>query len=166
MAIRKDLLFPAALFVASVGCFGFSSWGLAQGAPKAVYGADNCQSDCTENDPLVINECRHLNGDDNPPNDCQADKCTKNIIFRAHCTAIAEGSDCLFTPPFPGTWVTQERRNATNCTTTNPTTWTPHNPGACEWFHSNETRCETGACDGDKWADDLTRTDDLRYCSH
>ncbi len=154
----------AALLVASVSCIGFSAAGLAEGQ-RSVYGADNCDSDCTE-DPLVLNECRHLNVDDTPPNDCEADKCTKNIIFRAKCSEIAEGTDCLFTPPFPGTWVTQERRIATNCTTANPTTWTSHDPGACEWHSHAETRCETGSCDGAKWAADLTRQGDLSYCSH
>lgn len=162
MKLSSVSLSRSATFVGSMICMILSAWGLIASERTAIYGADNCNADCSENDPLVINECRHLADDD----DCQTDKCTKNIIFRAKCSAIAEGSDCLFTPPFPGTWVTQERRTATNCTTGNPTVWNPHNPGACEWHHYCETRCETGACDGPKWATDLTRTDDIKYCSH
>ena len=158
-------LHSVALLAASLSCLTYSTWGLVADARGAIYGTDNCDDDCTE-DPLIINECRHLSVAEMPPNDCETEKCTRNIIFRAKCSEIAEGSDCLFTPPFSGTWVTQERRNATDCTTTNPTTWTNHDPGACEWFHHAETRCETGSCDGEKWATDLTRESDLYYCSH
>lgn len=149
------------LFALCLGCLGFSAWGLARAELTPVYGADSCCEDCTEEDPLIINECRHL-ADADP---CQTDKCTRNVIFRAYCTKIAEGVDCNLKAPAPGTWVTQERRLKDNCTTDNPTTWNPHSPGECEWFHYNETRCETDTCDGDEWATPLTRTDDIRRCN-
>jgi hypothetical protein len=156
----------AVTFVASLSCLSVSAWGLLAAERGDVYGADNCNADCTENDPLIVNECAHNSDADKPPNDCEADACLRNIIFRAKCSGTAEGSDCLFTPPFPGTSVVQEERAATNCATTNPLTWTDHKPGPCEWNNNHQTRCETGACDGAKTVPDRTAPGNLQYCSH
>lgn len=141
----------------SIAC---SSWGLFISARTEYYGADSCDQDCTE-DTIVVYECAHFGLND----PCGANQCIVDRIFRAHCSGITEGADCTFTPPFPGTWVTQELRTTNNCATNNPNNWNAFAPGACEWFQNYSTRCETGGCAGPIVANSSRQTD-LLYCSH
>ena len=88
-------MFRFFILMVSIIFMGYAGLGLSDGGAFDVFGADSCDGDCHD-DSFVINECAHNSLQrPTPPNDCEDDRCLKNIVFKATCTPIAEGSDCM-----------------------------------------------------------------------
>lgn len=187
MKSRFSSLFGLLFVCTAIGCLAFSVVGLYWSfMPSVAFGAATCGGACVESSPLVQSECMHESGDPvDPPEDCQANGCLKNMIFRAMCGNTTEG-ECLFTPPWGGPnengvpttpIVTQEEYDTENCAF-GTHEWHWNTPGECEWMFTYPpngegapvgegigTRCHTASCGG-SIVDVQSRYWEARFCSH